>query len=316
MTKEFAELWVEKYRPRRLSDMVLNSTTRKMFEHAIKTRNLTSCSFIGCAGSGKTTLAKLLATEFFADTLFIPCATEGGVETLRSKVKPFVSAYSDNLKVVILDELDSASAAQDSSFQKGLRNLIEQHTDTRFICTANYNKIIPAVLSRCPAIDIRYDAADVAKRIVDILHKEKIEVTAADVRVILSIVNAKFPDIRSAITTVQRQIKDNKFDANDVPEIISDSATLINQILVAINKQQTLADIRQHYIKTLGKAADYLNLASDIYVHVLEKNIVTKPDALQKLARSIYELNLVVDKEIGFFGFICMLYLSINAKLA
>lgn len=311
--QEFTDLWVDKYRPTRLADMVLNSSTKAMFENAIKSGNLTSCTFIGVQGSGKTSLAKMLANEFSADTLFIPCATEGGIDTLRTKVKQFTSAYSMSVKLVILDELDSASAAQDSSFQKGLRNLIEQSPDTRFICTANYNKIIPAVLSRCPVVDIRFEPKDILKRVVDILNLEKIEYTKADLKIVLDIINSKFPDIRSIITAIQRQVVDNKLNFDSDLQIVACSTNkVMADILTDLKSKKSLVDLRRNYIRSMGKSGDYLNLASDLYVHLLENNIITNPDHLQKLAHAIYEMNLVVDKEISFFGMICIIYLALT----
>lgn len=305
---EFQELWVEKYRPKCIDDMILNSSTKLLFENAIKTGNLTNATLIGPPGFGKTSLAKMLANEFNADTLFIPCALEGNIEILRTKVKQFALAYSDKVKLVILDELDSASATQDSSFQKGLRNLIEQSPDTRFICTANYNKIIPAVLSRCPVIDIRFEIKDVLKRLLDIFDKENLKYTKDDLKVIVEIIAAKFPDIRSIITAVQRQICSDKlnFDS-DLQVVATSTSKALTTIMTDIKNKKSLVDIRKNYIKTMGKSGDYLNLSSDLFIYLLEHNIVVNPEHLQKLAHTIYEINMVVDKEIAFFSMICIL---------
>ena len=308
--QEFKELWVDKYRPQQLSDMVLNSSTKTMFENAIKSGNLTSCTFIGVQGSGKTSLAKMLAIELNADMLFIPCATEGGIETLRTKVRQFVTAYSDKVKLVILDELDSASASQDSSFQKGLRNLIELSPDTRYICTANYNKIIPAVLSRCPVVDIRFEAKDILQRIITILDKEQVKYTKQDLQVVAQIINANFPDIRAIITSVQRQVGNNKFSFDSDLRIEAQSVqSTMTQILKDLTDNKSLVDIRRTYIRAMGKSGDYHNLATDLYVHLLEENIVTEAEHLQRLARSIYELDMCIDKEIAFFGMLCIVYI-------
>lgn len=121
------ELWVDKYRPVNLNDYILNSDIKKYFREMIKSGNLQNFTMIGCAGSGKTTLARILSKEFGAETLFIKCATEGTVDTLRSKIQDFCNtlSFDNKLKLVILDELDSASATSENSFQKGLRTLIE-----------------------------------------------------------------------------------------------------------------------------------------------------------------------------------------------
>ena len=105
------ELWIEKYRPTKLKDYVLNSDIKEYFKDMIKSKHLQNACFCGIAGSGKTTLAKLLCNEFDAEVLFVPCATEGTIDVLRTKITEFCNALSleGKIKIVVLDELDSAS---------------------------------------------------------------------------------------------------------------------------------------------------------------------------------------------------------------
>jgi hypothetical protein len=123
-------LWVNKYRPRTLEHFCLEPQLKKKFESWIEKDDIQSCCLIGGPGIGKTTLALILANSSKDnDILFIPCAIEGKVETIQSKIVPFCQAASRGRKFVILDELDSASATQANSFQKALRNVIEQFPD-------------------------------------------------------------------------------------------------------------------------------------------------------------------------------------------
>ena len=75
-------------------------------------------TFAGCQGSGKTTLAKILCNELDADVLFVRCATDGVIDTLRTSVEPFCNAMSleGKPKVVLLDELDSAASSGQNNF--------------------------------------------------------------------------------------------------------------------------------------------------------------------------------------------------------
>ena len=110
--------WVDKYAPKTLDDYVLDPKIKKQFKAIVKSNSLTSMTFAGIAGSGKTTLAKILCNEFDADVLFVKCATEGVVDTLRAKIEPFYNAMSmeGKLKIVLLDELDSASSSGANNF--------------------------------------------------------------------------------------------------------------------------------------------------------------------------------------------------------
>ena len=196
--------WVDKYCPKTLKDYVLDPEIKQYFKNMIKNKNLQNFTLIGCPGSGKTTLAKVLANEFNAEVLFIKCATEGGVDVLRSKVEPFCNAMTmdGKIKLVILDELDAATSTSGSgsSFQMGLRTLIESaQEDTRFVCTANYNKIIPAVLSRCPIIPLRFEKKDLLLHVKKILDAEEIKYDRVSLKAFVEEAFRFYPDIRRII---------------------------------------------------------------------------------------------------------------------
>ena len=174
---ELKEQLVYKYRPKCLDEMVLDSDIKDYFKNMVKSKSLTNMTLIGSPGFGKTTLALCLANEVNAVVHFVKCAIDGKVEYISSTLKPFCDSMSldGRPKIVILDELDSASSTQQSSFQKSLRSLIESAPDTVFICTANYNNIIGAVLSRCPPIKITFSAKDLLVRVKQILDSEHVE---------------------------------------------------------------------------------------------------------------------------------------------
>ena len=143
---KFATLWVDKYRPQTLDEYVLSDDIKKYFKSMVEKKSLQNFSLLGIAGSGKTSLAKILCNELDATVLFVPCATDGTIDVLRTKIQDFCNALSieGKIKIVILDELDSASSSGGNNFQQALRTLIESaQDDCRFIVTGNFlQKII------------------------------------------------------------------------------------------------------------------------------------------------------------------------------
>ena len=125
-------LWVNKYRPRALDDICLKKELKDVFAAQIAAGDIQNVTLVGPPGTGKTTLALVLADETKAEALFISCAAgEGRVDSIASKIIPFCQYSSPRQKIVILDELDSASATQANSFQKSLRNVVETYSDCR-----------------------------------------------------------------------------------------------------------------------------------------------------------------------------------------
>ena len=152
-------LWVEKYRPRKISDCILTEDLKNTFSKFLSQKEIPNLLLSGTAGTGKTTVARALCEELGADYIIINGSDEGRhIDTLRTTIKNFASSVSldggSNHKVVIIDEADYMNA---DSVQPALRNFIETfYKNCRFIFTCNFkNKIIPALHSRCTVIDFR-----------------------------------------------------------------------------------------------------------------------------------------------------------------
>ena len=89
MASEF--LWVEKYRPKRISDVILPDSLKNTFIKIIENKEIPNMLFTGSAGLGKTTVAKALCNELELDYLLINGSEEGNIDTLRNKIKQFAS---------------------------------------------------------------------------------------------------------------------------------------------------------------------------------------------------------------------------------
>ena len=129
-------LLVEKYRPTNLDNYVGNESIKKSISNYIGQNDIQNLIFYGPAGTGKTTLAKLIVKNLDCDYIYINASDERGIETIRDKVSGFASTMSFKpLKVVILDEADFLTIQAQAS----LRNVIETFSrTTRFILTCNF----------------------------------------------------------------------------------------------------------------------------------------------------------------------------------
>lgn len=306
METEFKQEWVDKYRPTNLDNYVLDLKIKNKFKDMIRNNNLQHFTLIGAPGSGKTTLAKIMANEFNAETLFIKCATEGTIDILRSKVEPFCQALTldGKIKLIILDELDAATSTtgNGSSFQMGLRTLIEAHQDDcRFICTANYNKVIPAVLSRCPVIPLHYDKKDLIIFIKNILDNEKILYTKNNLKIFLEESIRFYPDCRKIIKYLQLCCNSGKLV---IEKDFIDNDSKIQTVIDIINtlfKNDDILNVRKFYLSKKELLNDYLEIGSILFNYVIDNNLINE-DGILKLSDMIYQLNIVVDKEPIFFG--------------
>jgi replication factor C small subunit len=213
------ELWVEKYRPKKVSDYVFrDNNQRRQVENWIKDGSIPHLLLSGSAGIGKTTLAKVLCNELGIedfDVLEINASRDNNVETVRDKIINFVQMIPFGpFKVVLLDEADYLTP----NAQAILRGVMETYSNhSRFILTCNYpNRIIPAIHSRCQGFHVeKTDQTEYTARVATILIEEDVEF---DLDVLDTFVKAAYPDLRKCINLVQQSVTDKKLhspEAND-----------------------------------------------------------------------------------------------------
>ena len=214
-------LWVEKYRPRKISECILTEDLKNTFSKFLSQKEIPNLLLSGTAGTGKTTVARALCEELGADYIIINGSDEGRhIDTLRTTIKNFASTVSldesNTHKVVIIDEADYMNA---DSVQPALRNFIETfYKNCRFIFTCNFrNKIIPALHSRCTVIDFRITngqkvktATAFLKRLGELLKAENIEY---DNKVLAELIQRHYPDFRRTINELQRYSVRGKIDS-------------------------------------------------------------------------------------------------------
>lgn len=310
MEQELNKFWTEEFAPKTIDDMVLNDELKNHFKNLIKSKDKFNCLLVGSAGIGKSSLAGIIAKELDASILFIPCGVEGNVATAQGKIKNFCESLSmeGRQKVVLLDELDSASGTQDNSMQKVLRNIISESQDTMFIGTCNYvEKVIDPIRSRLGVVNLKFSAKDLFKRLQDILNKKNISYTTDSLsNFVKNILKTHYPDIRRIISDLQKCCSSGELI---VPNNISSSDnSFLIELVTKCSTTSNILDLRQFYISNKSKIEDYIAFSSELFNYILDNNLVSNGDYIIHLSNIIYQMNLVIDKEIQFFSF--MTYLN------
>lgn len=207
MSNEF--LWVEKYRPRRVSDTILPNDLKSTFQSIVDGGEIPNMLFSGTAGTGKTTIARAICDELGLDYIIINGSEEGNIDTLRGKIKQFASSISlsGGYKVVILDEADYLNP---QSTQPALRGFIEEFSNNcRFILTCNFkNKVIDPLHSRCSNYEFNFNKQTMASlcgkfmaRALEVLDQEQVQYNKD---VVAQLIMKHAPDWRRVLNELQR----------------------------------------------------------------------------------------------------------------
>ena len=308
-------LWVEKYRPRKIDDCILTSELKETFKQFVNQKELPNLLLSGTAGTGKTTVARALCEELGVDYIIINGSDEGRqIDTLRNKIKNFASTVSltetASHKVVILDEADYMNP---ESVQPALRNFIETfYKNCRFIFTCNYkNKILPALHSRCTVIDFTIangqkvkTATQLMNRLCSILTEENIEFNK---KVLAELIQKHFPDFRRTINELQRYSVRGKIDSG----ILFSITEADTKQLVAILKEKRFNDMRKWVINNLEKEPSSLfsSVYEILYKHLQPQSI---PQAVLVIAGYQYKSAFVADQEINMVA--CLTEVMANCK--
>ena len=298
-------LFVEKYRPVNIDNYVGNESIKNTVKKYINQNDIQNLLFYGPAGTGKTTLAKLIVKNIDCDYLYINASDERGIETIRDKVAGFASTASfKSIKVVILDEADFLTIMAQAS----LRNVIETFSrSTRFILTCNYvERIIDPIQRRCQTLKIVPPSKeDIIEHLVKILTKENISFDSPDV---ISVVNSNYPDVRKMLNIIQMSTVDG--GQNDlylkIDKDVIVSSNYMNKVLDELKKSRpdwksirqiiinaNVSDFEVFYRFLYDNASEYLNGKEGmVAIYVNEYS---------------YQANFRIDKEINIMALISKL---------
>ena len=221
-------LWVEKYRPQNLDTYIGNDFIKDKVKNYLESGDVPHLLLHGQAGTGKTTLAKLIVNNIDCDFLYVNASDENSVDAVRDKIKNFAStAGFKPFKIIILDEADFLTP----NAQAALRNIMETFSKhCRFILTCNFvERIIDPIQSRCQTFQvIPPDRKQVATHLCSVLDQESVSYEIEDVALL---VNAGYPDIRRVINAGQRQSISGKLIIDKQSEVLNDYKVKLLEIL-------------------------------------------------------------------------------------
>ena len=293
-------LWVEKYRPRMITDCVLPDEIKNIFQNIVDSGEIPNLLLTGSPGIGKTTVAKALCNQLDCDWLMINGSDEGRmIDTLRTTVVNYAStvSLSGGKKVIIVDEADYMNK---DSVQPALRGVIEEFSkNCRFIFTCNFkNRIIPALHSRCSVVDFRISkdakpalGMEMLENVKRILNEESVKYEES---VLVQLVLKYFPDFRRVINELQKYSLNGVIDDGILKQSSDEN---FNELFVAL-KEKNFSDMRKWVAQNIDN--DHVRLYRQIYDTLndrFEKKSI--PQAVLTIADYSYKSAFVADQEVN-----------------
>ena len=291
-------LFVEKYRPKTISECILPKGIKKTFLSILDSSEIPNMMFTGSQGVGKTTVAKALCNELGLDYILINGSEQGNIDTLRGKIKQFASSVSlmGGYKVIILDEADYLNP---QSTQPALRAFIEEFSNNcRFIFTCNFkNRIIKPLHSRCSVYDFSIPnkekpvlAGEFFARLQKIVKDEELDIPTPG---LVLLIEKYFPDWRRVLNEMQRY------------GITGDTASEISNVnndnfkeLMSILKDKNFRKMRKWVVDNidLEPSAVFRKVYDTVYDYVTPASI---PEVIVTLAEYQYKDAFVADHELN-----------------
>ena len=279
------EVWTEKYRPKRLKDVVNQEEIVERLEAFVKNKNIPNMLFAGPAGVGKTTCALAIAHELYGDKwrqnyLETNASDERGIDTIRHKIKDFASTKPIGnvpFKIAVLDEADALTPEA----QQALRRTMENYTNTcRFILIANYSsRIIDPIQSRCAVFRFTpIDPEKSKKYLKEIAKKEKLHIDDKAFDAILYLAEG---DMRKAINLLQSAAALGK--------------KITEKTIYDVAAQAKPSDVRE--MLNLALKGKFMKAREKLYDLLINQG-VSGEDLIKEIHKQIYDLEISEESKV------------------
>lgn len=306
----FNESWVEKFRPKKLDDVISHGNIISSLKNVLKKKNVPHLLFFGPSGCGKTSTILALCKELFGAELWedrvieLNASDERGIKVVRDKIRTY-ALNSVKLKkgippwkIIILDEADNMTS--DSQF--ALRKIMEDYSKvTRFCIICNYHhKIIDPIVSRCHMYRFNpISIDDVKKKLTNICKSEQMYCSENNINNIIKICRG---DLRKAVNLLQKCKKNKSFFSTDrLKEFDTINEKLINEISGIIDENKLIKFIDnclECNINLVNEQIDYFYNNSyslinqiELFTELILKNIHLTDERKSKIIKKIVQID-------------------------
>jgi DNA polymerase III delta prime subunit len=286
-------LWVEKYRPKTVSDTILTDELKKTFQQFVDQKNIPNLILSGTAGVGKTTVAKAMCEELGCDYIVINGSMNGNIDMLRNDISQFASSVSlmGGRKMVILDEADYLNP---QSTQPALRNFMEEFSaNCGFILIEPLHSRCSVIKFKIPKSELPSLAKQFMQRVCGILDNESVSYEKA---VVAEVIKTHFPDWRRVINELQRYSATGSIDTG-ILRNFSDSALTK---LIGYMKDKNFTAARKWLGESDIEPTDFFRAFFDKAEDHIAKG--SMPQLVLHLAKYQYQNAFAADPEINLMA--------------
>jgi len=307
-------LWVEKYRPRKIDDLILPEHIKETFKAYVADGNIPNLLLAGGAGIGKTTMARAALAEMGADHILINGSLDRGIDLFKEQVLKFATAVSlttGTRKYVILDEADNLTTES----QKALRAFMEEHsTNCGFILTCNYKqRLIAPLHSRCAVIEFSFSNKEkkdmimpLFRTVCDILTNEQVSFQQ---KAVAKLIDRYFPDFRRVVGECQRLAKAGAVTVESLSNVKYASVA----DAVALMKAKNFTKLREWMSD--NQDMDHASFYEDLYREAAEfLKPHTIPILVVHIAKYQYQHGFVANPEINMMA--CLTEIMLECEFA